>query len=396
MLSGKRILIGITGGIAAYKICWLIRMFKRQNADVRVVLTPNALNFVTKLTLQTLSQNDVYCKMFDIPEWKPEHIALTDSDIFVIAPCSANTLGKLAYGIADNLLTSTVLAFKKPVLIAPAMNNGMWENKIVQDNILKLKNAGYEFVEPEDGFLACGTFGKGRLADLNKIFDKTLEILNCQTAENNLNLDGQKIVVTAGGTKEKIDPVRYITNNSSGKMGEAIADYAHKCGAEVTLISTVKTEKPYNVINVNSADEMFDAVKNAEFDSVFMTAAVGDFKVKKISEQKIKKSDDKGLTLELVQNPDILRYLCENKKVNQLVIGFCAESENLIENAEAKIQKKGCDYIIANDISRKDIGFDSNENEVWIIDKNLNKTKIEKMAKKEIAKKILGFIYGKN
>ena len=392
MLNGKRILIGITGGIAAYKICELIRMFKRQNADVRVVLTPNALNFVTKLTLQCLSQNEVYIEAFNVPEWKPEHIALTDSDIFVIAPCSANTLGKLACGIADNLLTSTAMAFKNPVLIAPAMNDGMWDDKILQSNITKLKNAGYEFVEPEDGFLACGTFGKGRLADLNKIFDKTIEILNFAK----LNLKGQKIVVTAGGTREKIDPVRYITNNSSGKMGEAIADYAHKCGAEVTLISTVKTEKPYNVLNVNSADEMFDTVKKTEFDSAFMTAAVGDFKVKKISGQKIKKSDDNGLILELVQNPDILKYLCENKKANQLVIGFCAESENLIENAETKIKKKGCDYIIANDISRKDIGFNSDENEVWIIDKNLNKTKIEKTAKKEIAKKILEFIYGKN
>ena len=390
MLSGKRILIGVTGGIAAYKICELIRMFKKNNADVRVILTPNALNFVTKLTFQTLSQNEVYCEMFNTKEWKPEHIALTESDIFVIAPCSANTIGKLAYGLADNLLTSTVLAFKNPVLIAPAMNDGMWRNKIVQNNIQKLKSAGYEIVEPEDGFLACGTTGKGRLADLKKIFDKTVNLVN----HNYIDLNKKKIIVTAGGTKEKIDPVRYITNNSSGKMGEAIADYANKCGAEVTLVSTKEFEKPYKTIKTESAEEMFEVLKELDYDSVFMAAAVGDFRVKKISPQKIKKDGDGDLTLELVQNPDILRFLARNKKESQVVVGFCAESENLTENAKEKIQKKGCDFIVANDISRKDIGFDSSENEVYIIDKDLNTVKIDKAPKTIIAQKILEHIYG--
>ena len=392
MLSGKRILIGITGGIAAYKICTLIRLFKRQNADVRVVVTPNALNFVTKLTLQTLSQNEVYVEMFDIPEWKPEHIALTEADIFVIAPCSANTLGKLAYGLADNLLTSTALAFKNPVLIAPAMNDGMWENKIVQDNIKKLITAGYKILEPDEGFLACGTVGNGRMNEPEKIFEEVLKILK----SDKINLNGQKIVVTAGGTREKIDPVRYITNNSSGKMGEAIADYAYECGAEVTLVSTKKVEKPYKVLVAQSAEDMFETVKNLDYDSIFMAAAVSDYRVKEKSEQKIKKVDEMGLTLELVQNPDILKYLSANKKQGQMVVGFCAESENLIENAEIKIDKKGCDFLIANDISRKDIGFDSDENEVFIIAENRNKIKINKAPKRVVAQKILEYVYGKN
>ena len=390
MLSGKKILIGVTGGIAAYKICELIRMFKKNNADVRVILTPNALNFVTKLTFQTLSQNEVYCEMFNQKEWQPEHISLAESDIFVIAPCSANTIGKLSYGLADNLLTSTVLAFKNPILIAPAMNDGMWKNKIVQSNIKKLKSIGYEFVEPEDGFLACGTIGKGRLASINKIFDKTIELLN----QNFINLKGKKIVVSSGGTREKIDPVRFITNNSSGKMGESLADYAYKCGADVTLVSTKKVEKPYNVIVAECADEMFETLKKLDYDSIFMTAAVGDFKVKKICPQKIKKVGENNLTLELVQNPDILKYLSENKNENQIVVGFCAESENLLNYAKEKIQKKGCNFLVANDISRKDIGFNSSENEVYIIDRNLNTVKINKASKTLIAQKIMEYIYG--
>ena len=390
MLSNKRVLIGITGGIAAYKICELIRMFKRQNADVRVVVTPNAFNFVTKLTLQCLSQNEVYSEAFNVPGWKPEHIALTQSDIFVIAPCSANTIGKLANGLADNLLTSTAMAFKNPVLIAPAMNDGMWENKILQENLEKLKECNYKIVEPETGFLACGSEGKGRLAELDTIFNKAVELIS-----EKKNLKGKKILVTAGGTKEKIDPVRYITNNSSGKMGMAIADYVYSKGAEVTLISTFKVKKPYRVVVSETAQKMFETVKNIEFNTVFMTAAVSDYKVKNPSAQKIKKTDGQGLII-LEQNPDILKYLSENKSESQVIVGFCAESENLIKNAEEKIRKKGCDFLVANDISRSDIGFDSDENEVYIIDKNLNKTKIDKSSKTDVAKKIVEFIYGED
>ena len=390
MLSGKTVLIGITGGIAAYKICELIRMFKRHNANVRVICTPNAMNFVTKLTLQNLSQNEVGIEEFEIPDFKPEHISYADeADIMVIAPATANTVAKIANGICDNLLTSVVSAFKKPVIIAPAMNCNMWENPIIQENIQKLYKHGYEIVEPEAGFLACGYNGTGRLASLDKIFDKTVEILNSKK-----KLAGKKIVITAGGTIEDIDPVRYISNYSSGKMGLALADEAHKLGAETILITTKDVQKSYKIITVKSASEMQTAVEN-EFnnaDCVIMAAAVADYRVKNHSEQKIKKTDSDTITLELVKNPDILKELCA-KKTTQIVVGFCAESENLIENAKEKIQKKGCDYLIANDISRKDIGFSSDYNEVIILDKNGGQKKLEKASKNEIARQILEVIY---
>lgn len=390
MLSGKTVLIGITGGIAAYKICELIRMFKRHNANVRVICTPNAMNFVTKLTLQNLSQNEVGIEEFEIPDFKPEHISYADeADIMVIAPATANTLAKIANGICDNLLTSVVSAFKKPVIIAPAMNCNMWENPIIQENIQKLYKHGYEIVEPEAGFLACGYNGTGRLASLDKIFDKTVEILNSKK-----KLAGKKIVITAGGTIEDIDPVRYISNYSSGKMGLALADEAHNLGAETILITTKDVQKSYKIIKVKSASEMQTAVEN-EFnnaDCVIMAAAVADYRIKNHSEQKIKKTDSDTITLELVKNPDILKELCA-KKTTQIVVGFCAESEKLIENAKEKIQKKGCDYLIANDISRKDIGFSSDYNEVIILDKNGGQKRLEKASKNEIARQILEVIY---
>lgn len=390
MLSGKTILIGITGGIAAYKICELIRMFKRQNANVRVICTPNALNFVTKLTLQNLSQNEVGVDEFEIPDFKPEHISYADeADIMIIAPATANTIGKIANGICDNLLTSIVCAFKKPVVIAPAMNCNMWENPIVQENIQKLCSTGYEIIEPESGFLACGYNGTGRLADLNKIFDKTVEIINSKK-----KLTGKKIVITAGGTIEDIDPVRYISNYSSGKMGLALADEVFQQGAETVLITTKDIVRPYKIIKVKSADEMKQAVE-ADFggaDCVIMAAAVADYRVKNKAEQKMKKTDSDSLTLELIKNPDILKELC-TKKTTQKVVGFCAESENLIENAQEKIRKKGCDYLIANDISRKDIGFASDYNEVVIFNKNGGQKRIERAPKNIIARKILEEIY---
>ena len=390
MLSGKTILIGITGGIAAYKICELIRMFKRQNANVRVICTPNALNFVTKLTLQNLSQNEVGVDEFEIPDFKPEHISYADeADIMIIAPATANTIGKIANGICDNLLTSIVCAFKKPVVIAPAMNCNMWENPIIQENIQKLRSTGYEIIEPESGFLACGYNGTGRLADLNKIFDKTVEIINSKK-----KLTGKKIVITAGGTIEDIDPVRYISNYSSGKMGLALADEAFQQGAEPVLITTKDIVRPYKIIKVKSADEMKQAVE-ADFggaDCVIMAAAVADYRVKNKAEQKMKKTDSDTLTLELVKNPDILKELC-TKKTTQKVVGFCAESENLIENAQEKIRKKGCDYLIANDISRKDIGFASDYNEVVIFNKTGGQKRIERAPKNIIARKILEEIY---
>lgn len=387
MLKNKNILIGITGGIAAYKICSLIRLYKKAEANVRVVVTPNALNFVTKLTLQTLSCNEVFVDNFEIDEFKPEHIALTEADIFVIAPASANTIGKIANGICDNLLLSTACAFSKPMLIAPAMNENMWNNLFVQDNLKKLKSQGYNILEPESGFLACGTNGVGRMREVEDIYNATIEILS-----EKQTLKGKKILITAGGTREKIDPVRYITNASSGKMGLALADNAYKMGAEVTLVATFKVEKPYKNIVAESAQDMEKAVKEnlAEQDCVIMAAAISDYRVENSAEQKIKKQGGE-LTLKLVENPDILKNISGTP--DKIICGFCAESENLLENAKAKIQKKGCDFLIANDISRKDIGFNSDENEVYIIDKSLNIKHIEKNTKDNISKRILEEIF---
>lgn len=391
MLSGKTILIGITGAIAAYKICELIRLFKKNNANVRVITTPNALNFVTKTTLESLSQNQIYIDQFNIDEYKPEHIALTDeADIFIIAPITANTISKITHGISDNLLTSTFCAFKKPIIIAPCMNTNMWENLAIIENLEILKKRNIKIIEPETGFLACGTEGKGRLADINVIFETAKELLLPKQI-----LKGKKIVITAGGTKENIDAVRYIGNYSSGKMGIALADNAYKLGADVTLISTVDIKKQYKIINVQTAQEMYEAVKHEFINaySLIMAAAVSDYKVKNISKHKIKK-DGNPLTIELIENPDILKEISKNKKANQIVVGFCAESQNLIENAKNKIKNKGCDYICANDISKKDIGFSSDYNELYIIDKELNISKIEKTDKQNAALKILEEIYG--
>jgi phosphopantothenoylcysteine decarboxylase/phosphopantothenate--cysteine ligase len=388
MLENKTILIGITGGIAAYKICTLIRLYKKAGANVRVVLTPNALNFVTKLTLQTLSGNEVFVDNFEIDEYKPEHISLCDeADIFVIAPASANTISKIGNGICDNLLTTIACAFSKKIIIAPAMNTNMWNNVFVQENLTKLKKNGCFVINPESGFLACGTNGVGRMAEVEDIYNFTVEIFS-----QSQKLKGKKILITAGGTKEKIDPVRYISNCSSGKMGIALADRAYSMGAEVTLVSTFGVDKPYKNIVTDSAQEMEKVVHSLveAQDCVIMTAAVSDYRVKNYSEQKIKKTPEDEITLTLVKNPDILKSLSTSKSI---IVGFCAESENLIENAKKKIISKGCDFLVANDISRHDIGFSSDMNEVYILDKNLNITHIEKDTKNNIAQKILEKVF---
>ena len=319
--KNKNILLGITGGIAAYKICTLIRDFKKNGANVKVVCTPNSLNFVTKLTLQNLSQNEIFVEEFDVKNWKPEHISLADwADVMVIAPATANTISKIATGIADNLLTSIACAFSKQMFIAPAMNCHMWENPNVQENISKLKTQGVEFIEPESGFLACGYLGKGRLCSLDKILNAVGEYFSFSQI-----LKGKKVVITSGGTIEDIDPVRYISNYSSGKMGFSLAKIAQKMGAEVILITTKDTQAAFKVVKVKSARDMQNALDN-EFetsDIVIMAAAVADYRVKNYSEQKMKKTDSDTLTLELVKNPDILKYLCK-KKTHQIVVGFCA------------------------------------------------------------------------
>ena len=390
MLKNKKILLGITGGISAYKIPQLVRLYKKAGAEVKVVMTPSAENFVTKLTLQTVSDNQVYINNFEIEEYKPEHISLCDwADIFVIAPASANTISKIANGICDNLLTSIACAFKKNVLFFPAMNTGMWGNPFVQENINKLRKNGYTVFEPATGYLACKVDGKGRMSEPEEIFQKTEEIFTAKSM-----LKGKRILITAGGTKEKIDPVRYISNSSSGKMGLALADRAYSMGAEVTLVSTFDAGKPYKNIVTESASEMYEVVMNEynKQDCVIMAAAVADYRVDNYSEQKIKKNSSENLTLKLTPNPDILKELCE-KKDKPLVVGFCAESENLIENAKIKIKNKNCDFLVANDISRKDIGFSNDDNEVYILDKNLKISHIEKDSKPNIAKKILEKIF---
>lgn len=384
----KTILLGITGGIAAYKMCELIRMYKKHGFDVKVIATPNAFNFVTELTLATLSNNEVYSDNFDIKEYKPEHISLCDEgDILVIAPASANTISKIANGICDNLLTSITCAFNKPIVLAPAMNTNMWNNEFVQDNLKKLSGNGCHILEPESGYLACGTEGQGRLCSLDKIFDKTVELLDASKP-----LKGKKVVVTAGGTIEKLDPVRYISNFSSGKMGTAIADTAYIMGADVELISTFETERPYTVSKVQSAEDMLKAVENTNPDTIIMAAAVADYRAENQAEQKMKKTSDDRITISLVKNPDILKTISQTKK-DVKIVGFCAESENLLENAKTKIQNKGCDYLVANDISRKDIGFGSDDNEVYILDRELNIKHIEKTTKYNIAKELLEFIF---
>ena len=421
MLSGRTVLVGITGGIAAYKACELIRMYKRANANVKVICTPNALEFVTKLTLQNLSQNEVAVEQFNLHEFRPEHISFAEgADIMVIAPATANTISKIARGVCDNLLTSVVSAFPKPIIIAPAMNTNMLENPIIQENLKKLsKTHNYFIVEPESGFLSCGAKGRGRLAPLERIFDKTIDVLNPSKFKELGKFAGKKIVITAGGTIEDIDPVRYISNYSSGKMGFALADVCYNHGAEVVLITTKDIERPYRTVKVKSALQMKAAVEQ-EFttaDVIAMVAAVADYRPKFVADQKLKKSHNPQMAIELVKNPDILTELSDlrnrmisttamadcakdgrvcdirNIKSKPILVGFCAETENLIENAKEKIKHKGCDFIVANDVKREDIGFSSDYNEVYIVNKNLDVTKIDKQEKTFVALKIAEEIY---
>lgn len=385
----KNILIGITSSIAAYKICELVRMFKKSDYNIKVIMTPDAKNFVTPLTLETLSSNPVFCEQFE-PKNKTEHISLCEwADVFIIAPLSANTLSKMALGICDNLLTSVFCAYlghKKPIILAPAMNTGMWQNPFVQENLERLKDFGCEVLEPESGLLACGTNDKGRLCSLDKIFN---------SISKNNHLKGKKIVITAGGTKEAIDPVRFISNSSSGKMGLALADCAYEQGADVTVVCTFETNKPYKVIIAPDAKQMLDETKKAfienKADVLIMAAAVSDYRVKNYSKNKIsKEKTGQTYSLELVQNPDILKTMCEQKSKDQTAIGFCLSSENVLENAKEKIKSKGCDLIIANEAKT---ALGSDENEVWIIDKAQNIQKINKTTKENVARAILEKLY---
>ena len=384
------ILLIVSGGIAAYKSIELCSSLVKQGNNVKVILTKNAENFVTQLPFQTLTKNRVYTSTFEeIDENEIQHIDLTKwADKIIVAPATANLISKFANGIADDLATSLMLAVRDTsiVYIVPAMNTFMYRNPIIQDNMNKLIKLGFNFVKPDSGLLACGDVGEGKFPSIEKI-----ESFVFQEVEQNLK--GKKVLVTAGPTKEFIDPFRCLTNPSSGKMGISIANECVKRGAEVILVSSVDNETISNnikKIKITSTNDMFEAVKNnfKDCDFIIKAAAVSDYTPVQVFDKKVKKQDG-NLTIEFQRTQDILKYVGDNKNENQKVIGFAAETNNLIEYAKEKIVKKNLDYIVANDISKKDIAFGSDDNEVYIIDKQDNIKKIDKSNKNNIARAII-------
>jgi phosphopantothenoylcysteine decarboxylase / phosphopantothenate---cysteine ligase len=391
MLRNKEIIIGITGGIAAYKTAELVRELSKRGANVHVVMTKNAMEFVTPLTFQTLSGNPVVHEMFELfAGSKIGHIALSDiADQMVIAPATANIIGKIANGIADDFLTTMVMATTVPILFVPSMNTKMWGSPMVEANIIKLKEAGYEFMEPASGDLACGTSGKGRMPSVEEVLEKMEDIFTEK------DLIDERIMVTAGPTTEYIDPVRCITNKSSGKMGYSIAKIAKRRGADVILITGKTYVAPprtdMRIIEVETACEMRDAVMEhyRHCSIIIKAAAVADFKCKNETCQKIKKkSDDNVVMLELEKNPDIIGELGKIKE-QRILIGFAAETENVFDHAAEKLKKKNLDIIVANDVSRADIGFGSDNNEVTIIESSGSAKHVPMLSKEEIAHIIL-------
>lgn len=390
MIQHKQVVIGVAGGIAAYKALDVVSRLKKNSINVHVIMTKSAQQFVTTLSFQSLSQNYVVKDMFDEPKtWEMEHISLAQkADLFVIVPATANIIGKIANGIADDMLTTTVMATKAPVLMAPAMNTNMYENIILQQNIKKLKNMGYNFIEPDTGRLACGDIGKGKLPDPEKIVHEIMQQLN-----RKLDLNGKKIIVTAGPTCEPIDPVRYITNHSSGKMGYAIAERAACRGAEVVLISgPTALSSPQGVrrVDVNTTLEMYEEVmKYFQWaDIIIKAAAVADFRPAVVAENKIKKTDE-DITIQMTRNPDILMELGKIKTKDKILIGFAAETQELIENAKKKIKNKNLDFIVANDLTKQGAGFKSDTNIVTIVEKDGNMEYFSKMQKIDLAEVIL-------
>ena len=390
MLKDKTVVIGVSGGIAVYKTLDVVSRLRKLGVNVNVIMTKSATEFVTPLSFQSLSQNYVVCDMFEDPKtWDVEHISLAKrADVFLIAPATANVIGKIANGIADDMLTTTVMATKAKVLIAPAMNTNMYENPILQRNINTLKELGYNFVEPESGRLACGDTGKGKLASPETIVDEVVKLLS-----KGQDLKGKSMIVTAGPTVESIDPMRYITNRSTGKMGYSIAKEAIERGADVTLITgPTNLTPPQNLkklIKIESANDMYEAVLENldENDVVIKSAAVADYKPKNYSNKKIKKSDD-DLVIELDRNKDIAQEIGKIKN-NKILVGFAAETNDLIENASLKIKKKNLDFIVANDLTKEGAGFGVDTNIVKIIDKEGNITEYPKMKKEEVANIIL-------
>lgn len=387
-LAGKNIVLGVTGGIAAYKTCELVRSLVKENAAVQVVMTTNASRFVTPLTLQTLSNRKVATDMFDLTtESEIGHIKIADeADIIVIAPATASFIGKIASGIADSLPATVILASKAPVILCPAMNVNMYSNGLVQENIKKLKDHGFQIMEPEEGNLACGWEGKGRLPDIELI---KLIIKKTLTKQD---FHGKKILVTAGPTREKIDPARFISNPSTGKMGYEIARAGWIRGAEVTLISGISQLPPphgVKLITTENSKDMFEKTEHyfKEADILIKSAAVSDYTPKKNSSQKIKKSDN-SLTLQLKRTKDILKSVAKNKN-GQIVVGFAAETENLVENAIKKIQEKKLDLVVANEIGKENAGFGSDTNIAYLIDKNGKTEELPLMTKEELSHRIL-------
>ncbi|WP_347372411.1 bifunctional phosphopantothenoylcysteine decarboxylase/phosphopantothenate--cysteine ligase CoaBC [Clostridium saudiense] len=392
----KCVVIGVTGGIAVYKALDVISALRKKDIEVHVIMTESASKFVNQLTFQSISQNMVVTDMFAEPKaWEIQHISLAQkADLMLVAPATANIIGKISNGIADDMLSTTIMATKAKVLIAPAMNTNMYENKIVQNNISKLKDFGYKFIEPASGRLACGDVGIGKLADVNTIVERVLEELE----EKEQDLLGKKVLISAGPTIAPIDPVRYITNRSTGKMGYAIAQEARERGAEVVLVSgptNLNPPKDVKIINIKTNEEMKNEIlQYFEWaDIVIKSAAVADYKPKEYSEEKIKKGDG-DLNLCLTRDNDILKSLGEIK-THQILVGFAAESNNVLENANKKLKNKNLDFIVANDITSSDTGFGSEDNKVVILSKNDEKLELEKMSKKEVASNIFDMILEK-
>ena len=388
MLTGKTVVLGVTGSIAAYKIANLARMLVKLNADVQVLMTKNAENFINPITFETLTKHKCLVDTFDRNfEYSVEHVALAkEADVVMIAPASANVIGKIANGIADDMLTTTVMACPCKKIIAPAMNHNMFHNPIVQDNIEKLKRFGYEIITPANGMLANGDIGDGRMPDEELLLEYIIKEIAFEK-----DLAGKKVLITAGATMETIDPVRYITNHSSGKMGFALAKNAMRRGAEVTLVvGKYEAELPkfVNIINVKSAKDMFDAVTSLapEMDIIIKAAAVADYRPKNVSGEKIKKTDGTAV-IELERTDDILKYLGENKKDGQFICGFSMETENLIENSRAKLTKKNADMIVANSLRTQGAGFGVDTNVVTLITAD-DETELPQMSKDKVAERI--------
>ena len=389
MLKGKVVVVGVTGSIAAYKSAQLVSDLVKEGCEVHVIMTKNAVNFINPITFETLTGRKCLVDTFDRNfEYSVTHVSLSQkADVFMIAPASANIIGKIANGIADDMLSTMVMAAKCPVLIAPAMNKYMFMNTIVQENIEKLKRHGYQIISPAVGRLACNDTGIGKLPDV----DILIEHIKHEIA-NEKDYKGLKVLVTAGATQESLDPVRYITNHSTGKMGYAIAQAASERGAEVTLVSGEANIKPpvfAELIKVKSAEDMFNAVKEnlSESDAVIMAAAVADYTPDTYSNEKIKKSDS-DMSISLKRTRDILKYAGENKRDKQVICGFSMETENLLENSRKKLEKKNCDIIAANSIKEKGAGFGTDTNIITLITKD-SVYELDKMSKYDAANIIL-------